>query len=60
MAIKIDMNRPLPKNEIVQWVVFGVTIAVAAFTFTTMWHQIKLSKMQIDDLRKKHELDGSN
>lgn len=48
------MNSPIPRHEIAQWAFIGVTIAVGIITFIAMRHQIRLNKMQIDELEKKH------
>ena len=53
---RLNMNAPIPRNEIAQWTFMAVTVAVGIITFIAMRHQIKLNKMQIDELNKKHGL----
>jgi uncharacterized protein YegJ (DUF2314 family) len=49
----MNLNSPIPKNEIAQWTFMAVTVAVGIITFIAMRHQIKLNKLQLDELRKK-------
>jgi len=56
----MNLNSPIPKNEIAQWTFMAVTVAVGIITFIAMRHQIKLNKLQLDELRKKQALQHPN
>jgi hypothetical protein len=49
------MNTPIPKNEIAQWTFMAVTVAVGIITFIAMRHQIKLNKLQLEELHQKQK-----
>lgn len=47
----------IPRNELIQWVFIGITVGVGIITFIAMRHQIKLNKMQIQQLEnEQHQL----
>lgn len=56
MATPLNVNSIVPKNEIAQWTFMAVTVLVGAITFVAMYHQIKLNKMQLDEMEQKQKV----
>ena len=56
MANTLNVNSIVPKNEIAQWTFMAVTVMVGAITFIAMYHQIKLNKMQLEEMNQKQRI----
>ena len=50
-------HKKLSKNEYIQWTIILVLATVQIASIIANWHQIKLNRMQIDELKKKDAKD---